>query len=301
MITFALVGKGLWGKNYISTLKGISHCKLPPKYIKTHNYQDLFSFKDIDGVIIATPASTHFMIAKSFLERGYNVLIEKPVTTNVKDALILRKIAAKKGKILMVSHIYHYHPAFIKLKNLVRNIGKIKFIQIESMDWGPIRTDVSALWDWAPHDVAMCVDILEKKPISVSAHAKNILTSNANLYDMCFLKLNFPFEVCAFITIGWLSLVKKRNFTVIGKNKALLFDDIATNKLLYFDYLNEDIKVNYPSYSSEQPLKLQILEFIDCIKKGKKPKTGIEQAILTLKIIKSAEESILADGKEITF
>src|SRR3989344_6498148 len=124
MITLSLIGAGKWGKNYINTIHSLSFCELPDSYIKTKNYKELLNFNNIDGVIIATPASTHFQIAKAFLEKGFNVLIEKPLTTSYKAALKLYRIAEKTKSTVMVGHIFLYNPAFLKVKELIKSIGK---------------------------------------------------------------------------------------------------------------------------------------------------------------------------------
>ncbi len=300
-VRFALVGKGSWGKNYIRTVAQISECELPSQNIKSTDYRDLFHYHDIDGVIIATPPQTHYKIAKDFLERGFNVLIEKPLATSYQDALRLKEIVDKeKGRIVaMVGHIYLYHPAFIAMEKFVKAIGKIHYIASQGMDYGPIRQDVSTLWDWAPHDIAMCLSLLGKTPISVSAWGISALRPKGVLYDMCSLRLQFADNIQAFIDIGWLSPVKKRNMIVVGQKSALLFDDVAKRKLTHIECLGEENKISYPPYQSFLPLTLEIFEFIDCIKSGRKPKTDLNEGVLTIKIIEAAEKSIQRSGETV--
>lgn len=299
MITLALIGKGKWGKNYIRTIADLSNCRLPTEYIKTTDYKDLFSHRDIDGVIIATPSSTHHQIAKDFLERGFNILVEKPLTTNYQDSLNLKRIADKNNNIVMTGHIFVYHPAIVQIKKLLKKVGNIKYIICEGMDSGPIRNDVSSLWDWGPHDISIVLDLLEKFPISVSAWATSVLRPKTKFFDMCFLKLTFPENRLVFVSIGWLSPIKKRNVVIVAENNSIIFDDTSDQKITYIKDFKNKKQISYPKYSHELPLTLEIREFVECIAKRRKPKTTVENGIEVVKIIEKAEESIRQNGKDI--
>lgn len=287
MITLALVGKGRWGKNYIKTISNISSCELPSKFIKTSNYKDLFAFKNIDGVIIASPSSTHFKIAKEFLERGFNVLIEKPMTTNYKDALELDRIADKYKSIVMVGHIYLHNPAFLKVKKLIKSIGCIKYISTEGMNNGPVRSDVSALWDWGPHDVSMVIDLLGSLPQEVSAEG----------WDMCNLKLKFPNDIYVFVNIGWLSPIKKRSMKIVGTESTIVFDDTIEKKIAVIGNLKTK-KINYPAFSKDLPLTVEILDFVRQIQnRDNLNQSNLKMGLDVVRVLEACDRSIKLNGK----
>src|SRR3990167_2374361 len=125
------------------------------------------------------------------------------MTTKYKDALELYKIANKSKSVVMVGHIYLHNPAFLEVKKLLKFVGKIQFISAEGMNYGPIRSDVSALWDWGPHDISMVIDLLGCLPEEVSAYGLNSLRPNTQFYDMCNLKLKFSNNISVLINIGW--------------------------------------------------------------------------------------------------
>lgn len=300
MITLALVGIGRWGKNYIKTINNLPFCKLPEKFIKTKNYRDLLAIDNIDGVIIATPASTHFQIAKEFLERGFNLLIEKPVTTSYKDALELYKIADACRSSVMVGHTFLYNPAFVEVKNLVKKIGKINYISSEGMDYGPIRSDISALWDWAPHDISMCLELFGTLPDEVCGHGFNLVRPNTKFYDACLLKLKFPNNIYVFINVNDISPVKKRTLTVVGEKDTLIFDDTSEKKISLTKNFDADKKISYPSFSNsnKSPLSMEILTFVNLLKnKVTINDSSLKMGINVVKVLEACEKSIRANGK----
>lgn len=297
MTTLALIGIGRWGKNYINTINSLSFCELPKEFIKTSNYKDLFAFDNIQGVIIATPSSTHFKIAKEFLERGFNVLIEKPMTTNYKDALELSRIAKKYKDIVMVGHIFLYNPAFLRLKKLIKSIGKIKYISTEGMNYGPIRTDVSALWDWGPHDISMAIDLLGGLPEEVNGYGLSTLRPNTAFYDMCNLKLKFPNNIFVFMSIGWLSPVKKRSMTIVGEKSTIVFDDTIEKKVAIIKNLKTK-EIDYPPFPKESPLSEEISSFVNLIRnKEKINKSGLKMGLDVVRVLEACEKSIKLNGK----
>lgn len=298
MITLALIGVGRWGKNYINTIRNLSSCVLPASFIKTKNYKELFFHNNINGIIIVTPASTHFRIAKEFLEKGFNVLIEKPLTTNYKDALILYKIAEKMKNVVMVGHIFLYNPAFLEVKKLSEAVGRIKYISTEGMNYGPIRTDVSALWDWGPHDISMAIDLLGNLPEEVSGHGESILYPNTESYDACSLKLKFPKNIFVFINFSWLSPIKKRNMTIVGEKNTIIFDDTVEKKIALVNNLSKE--TIYPPFSKESPLSEEISSFVKLIEnKEKINKSDLRMGIDVVRIIEACEKSIKLGGKNI--
>ncbi len=298
MIKLALIGRGPWGNNYIKTISKLSNCVLPKEFIKAKDYKALFKYKkDIDGVVIATPPTTHFKIAHDVLSQGLPVLVEKPLTTSLSDAKKLLEIQKKRKLIAMVGHIYLYHPAFQAMKKQLQSIGKIHYITTEGMDYGPIRTDVSALWDWATHDISMAMDLLNQKPISVFGWGVKRYESNMNI-DMCYVKLQFR-TIPVIISIGWLSPVKKRSITVVGETGAILFDDTKVDKLALAKNLELKHQAQKINYKESPPLTQEILAFVDCIIKRKDPQTSLQQGADVVYVIESIQKSLMNNGREI--
>ncbi len=280
-------------------------------YIETHNYQKLILKKDIDAIIVATPASTHARVALPFIKQGLPVFIEKPMTTNLADAKRLEAAAQKSWSLVFVGHIHLYNPAYKKVKELVKKIGPVRFLYGEGSSNGPYRNDISAMWDWAPHDIAMMLDLIDSRPISVQAWGVSSLRSNTKLHDTVYIKLSFSNGTAGFIFNSWLFPEKRKRLTIIGQKSSIIFDDTAEQKLTLYENMGPALKKNknitevlrkepeiiHPSYDQGAPLTLELRSFFRNIRLKEKPKTGVKEGIAVVEILEAAEKSINQDGR----
>lgn len=282
IVTLALIGKGAWGSNYITTINSLDCCQLPPEYIKTRDYPELFEHPNIGGIIIATPTSTHFTIANECILAGYNVLIEKPVTKTLDEALELGRILQEHQSIVMVGHLLLYNPGYIELKKHLPVVGSITHLYFSGLK-SPIRTDATPIEDWLPHPLYLFVDLIGQEPIEISAKQVS--------KDIFHVDVKFPNEIPASIDIGWTWPEKKRELIVRGTKGTLTLDSDQQVKTLILKGVNgQDQKFEIPT--SHSPLALEVLEFVECIKTGRKPKTGLDQGIAVMRIIEQANESL---------
>ncbi|TSC72506.1 MAG: oxidoreductase [Parcubacteria group bacterium Gr01-1014_38] len=229
MITLGLIGRGRWGSNIRRTLEQLPGCQL--KYVETRGWKRLVSARDLGGVLIATPGSTHAEIALPFIERGIPTFIEKPLTTSLRDALRLQRAAEKSGALVFVGHVHLYSPAYRTAKKLARHAGRIRFLTAEGMNNGPYREDMSALWDWAPHDLAMVLDLLGESPRAVQASGLGILRPRTRLYDAATLRLEFPSGVQFLGIYSWMAQEKRKRFVIHGSLHTIVYDDVAERKV----------------------------------------------------------------------
>ncbi len=223
MLNVALIGLGYWGKNYLRVLQNIERIKLRyvcdnnpevlkgvPSYIRTTlDYEEIAKDEDIKAAFLVTPASTHYEIAKLFLEQGKHLLVEKPLTMNVKEAFDLARIAKENKVTLMVGHIYCFHPAIQYLRKLIksRKLGKVFYGIAIRIGLGPIRQDASCTWDLATHDIAILDYLFNNMPIYVTATATTFLQRDRNIYDYAYIHLEYP-EMQFAITASWYAAEK---------------------------------------------------------------------------------------------
>jgi predicted dehydrogenase len=327
----ALIGFGYWSKNYFNTIKEMDDISLDyicdsndanlknirKKYPNINCLNDFNEIleKKIDGAIIVTPSSTHFDIAKKFLENGINVLVEKPMTIMSDDAKRLYEKADESGKILMVGHIFKYNPALNIAKKIVDSgeMGEIRYIESRRVGLGPIRNDVSALWDLATHDIYISNYLVGKMPTKISCIG---ISHNSKIEDIVSVNMKFGDQVLSTVYANWEHPVKERKIYIGGSKKAILFDDIElSNKISIFDKgvtyqpssgdfaefiaSLRDGDISIPQVPNTPPLKTEIEHFLKCIKGEEKCFTNGKEGYEVVKILEIAEESKKNGGIEL--
>lgn len=276
----ALIGVGRWGTNIKKTLEELG------VEVVVYDITPPRPSANLKGVIVATPASTHATIALPFIKQGLPVFIEKPMATRLGDAQKIARAAKKSGAPLMVGHVHLYNPAYVKAKELAKKAGKIRYVAFEGMNWGPFRDDVSAMWDWAPHDIALAMDLFGSVPKSVQAWGTR---------DWATLKLEFPAGLSALIQVTWLSPEKRKKMTMVGENYSVVFDDTAEKKVAVL----RDRKASYPTYGKNMPLAAEMKAFLAMIRTGKQPITDVQQGLDVVRILNAAERSMKLAGKRV--
>lgn len=286
-ITLALIGRGQWGQNYITTINALTNCQLPEEYIKTRDYMELFQHTDIQGIIIATPTSTHFDIAKECLMRNYNVLIEKPITKTLQEALGLQQITLDHSQVVvLVGHVLLYDQAYSELKHRFGMVGEIQSLRFVGLK-SPIREDMIPLEDWLPHPIYLFIDLLGKEPQGIAAKQTGV--------DTFHVDLRFDGNILGSVDIGWTRPERKRELTLGGTRGVLTLNTSTDPKTLSFADGISHKQWNFSPHQSA--LALEVLEFVQCIAKDKKPKTGLAQGIEVMNIIEHAKQSLALGGK----
>lgn len=299
-VRVAVIGAGRWGTRIIQTLKTFSLCEVA--YVEARDYRTLIHKKDIDAVLVATPGATHAQVALPFIKKGLSVFIEKPLTTCVKDAQLLKRAAEKSGSLVFIGHIQLYNGAFCAAKELSAKIGRIRFMTSEGSNNGPYRDDMSAIWDWAPHGISMMLDILGVKPTTVEAWGVSTLRPETALHDVGYIKLNFPKGVTGFVFTSWLFPEKRKKLTIVGEKSTIVFDDMAEKKVTLYEDMGPDVeeksviqkepRVSYPSYDVVSPLTRELKAFLEMVRTRAKPRTDIDNGIAAVSILEAAEKSI---------
>jgi len=307
-IRVAVIGLGRWGSNYLRTIQLIDGMEIRwvsaatqktvskasaslDAFIQgTTDPLEAINAADIDAVIIATPGSTHFDLAKKSLEAGKHILVEKPVAFKADEVQELINLAAKGDLLFMAAHIHLYNSAIIRLKRDIDDgvFGKIRYIQSIGSGPGPVRTDMGALWDYLPHDVSIMLYLLNDEPHTVSAVSGSYLGNGVG--DVVSAQLNFPGGVVATAFGSWLHPVKQRRLILVGEKGQAIFDDYAEDKLTYFDQFGGNGRA--VPIDDTPPLKEQLRHFRRCILEGRTPRTDGEEALAVTKVLERVNRSI---------
>jgi UDP-2-acetamido-3-amino-2,3-dideoxy-glucuronate N-acetyltransferase len=324
-LSIAVMGAGYWGKNLIRNLFELNALKvicdkneaslkqmrtLYPSCDYSTSLADVLSRDDISGVVIATPAETHFMLAQKVLQSGKHVFVEKPLTLSGKDAEELIDLAKRKNLVLMVGHLLQYHPAFIKLKQLAQEgeLGRINYIYSHRLNLGKIRREENILWSFAPHDISMILALAGEEPESVIATGGNYL--HKKIADVTTTHLEFSSGLKAHVFVSWLHPFKDQKLVVVGDKKMAVFDDTLPwqeKLLIYPHHVNWENNVPVPtggvpervSIPFAEPLKLECEHFLDCIEKRKPALTNGEEGLRVLKVLNASERSLNENGLRI--
>ncbi len=313
----AHIGLGYWGKNILRNLNelGVLHtaCDLNINTVKerkgqfpyinfTSSYEDILNNPEIKAIVISTPAATHNDCVKKALLAGKDVFIEKPLALTVKEGQELVKLAEKEKKILMVGHILQYHPAVIKLKELISSgeLGRVQYIYSNRLNIGKLRTEENILWSFAPHDISVVLMLLEEEPIKISAFGGDYL--NKGICDTTLTTLEFKNGVKGHIFVSWLHPFKEQKLVVVGSKAMAVFDDVTKEKLFLYPHKIEWKEGKIPvAHKAEyqvvtigqgEPLKEELKHFIECIESRNKPKTDGNEGLRVLNILESAENGI---------
>ncbi len=331
-MNIALIGYGYWGPNLLRNFSSVNGCtahtlcdarperltlaqKIYPALNVTTNIDDVIANKNIDAVVIATPVFSHYPIAKKALLAGKHVLIEKPMTSSVKEAEELIEIADKHNRVLMVDHTFLYTSAVEKMKSLIEagDIGNVKYLDSTRINLGLFQPDVNVLWDLAPHDVSICDYLIADKPISVQA--TGISHTNNGIENIAYLTLNYQSNFIAHFNCSWTSPVKLRQMLVGGDKKMISYNDMEASEKIKIYETGYEIKseedktkilVDYrtgnifiPKVESNEALKGMATDFVKAIINNTKPRCDAQLGLRVVKVLEASQESIKNNGKEV--
>jgi len=325
VVNVAQIGVGYWGPNLLRNLVLNKNCNIKlvvdlseerrqyvtglyPYIPVSNQVEEIENDPSIEAVIIATPFRTHYELALRMMMADKHVLIEKPISSNLAELDRIAEIEKEKNLVVMAGHTFLYNSAVRYVKRIIQSglLGKIRYIYSQRLNLGRIRSDVDALWNFAPHDISIIQYWLDDPdPLSVSIRGMDYV--QPGIWDVVFMNIIYPSKIMANIHVSWLDPRKIRQMIVVGSKKMVVYDDISENKIAIYDKgidriavlgKNMDydhphpIKFNhrsgdvlFPKIEFEEPLKIEIAHFIDCITNGTKCLTGIDHARKVIKIL----------------
>ena len=329
----AVIGCGYWGMNYVrifnelvesrvvavcdqsaERLKEVSR-RFPGVYLTTQ-VDDAASQKEVDAVVVCTEATTHFNLTRRLLLAGRHILVEKPLTTTTAEADKLIELAESNSAILMVGHTFVFNAGVRKVKEYVQNGGgRVYYLYARRTNLGPIRRDVNALWDLAPHDIAIFNYLLDGTPQWVSAVGGKVLRNCRD--DVGFISLGYPENVLAHVHVSWADPDKAREVVVVKSDKRIVFNDlngieqvrvfekgvstVEQEPLNYGEFRFEirDGDIISPRIEPVEPLKHQCRHFLDCVRTGKRPISSGVEGRDVVSVLEAVNRSIERKGLQV--
>jgi predicted dehydrogenase len=320
--TVGLAGLGYWGPNLARNFDELAElrwlCDLDPELQATFaprypraqvtaDFDDLVNDDGLDAVVIATPAVTHYELAKQALEAGKHVLVEKPPALNGSEAEELVAIAESQGRVLMPGHLLLYHPAVQTMKALVDSgeLGEVLCVYSNRQNLGKIRADENALWSLGVHDLSVILHLLEEEPSEMWAHGNSFLTPGVE--DIVFCYLRFPSGKIAHMHLSWLDPHKMRKLTVVGKEKMVVFDDMELERKItiyekgpwqpthtYGEWQTRTGDISSPKIPSDEPLRLECRHFLDLIAGEGDPARAAQDGLAVVRVLEQLQASLVA-------
>ena len=280
---------------------------LSPDAEITDSLDDVLRNDQTQGVALATPAETHADLAIQAIQSGKDVFVEKPMALTLEDAEKMKKVSEETGQILMVGHLLEFHPAVLKLREMIvlGELGTINYIYSNRLNFGKVRTEENALWSFAPHDVAVILRLMGQSPKEVSACGGSYLTSG--IADTTMSNLRFSEESRAHIFVSWLHPFKEQRLVVVGDKKMAIFNDVAPfgEKLqLYPQNVEFDGPIpilkkenaEFVEHANTEPLREECRHFLECIQSRNQPLTNAQSGIDVLKVLQACQQSIEQNG-----
>ncbi|HTV60775.1 MAG TPA: Gfo/Idh/MocA family oxidoreductase [Verrucomicrobiae bacterium] len=333
-IRIGLIGYGYWGPNYARVFSETPDSMVTaicdgqperlaraaarfPEVAVCGDAGELLARKDVDAVVVSTPATTHFELARRALASGRHVLVEKPLATEVEHCEQLAELAEQQERVLMVAHTFLYNAGIRKVHECVKSgaFGHVHYLHSTRTNLGPIRHDVNAIWDLAPHDISIFNYLLGQQPSWASAIGSRVLMNNRE--DVGFITLGYPDRVLANIHVSWADPNKVREVVVVGSRQRIVFndmDDLERVRIFEkgvsvgeqdaesfgeFKLLIRDGDIVSPRIPFSEPLRNQVADFIECVSSNRKPVSDAATGTLVVQTLKAIDASIREQGRAV--
>ncbi len=338
-LRIGMIGVGFWGPKLLRNLVEMNEADVVavadlaetnrrkvgqtyPSLRVIENHREILENPDIEAVVIATPAATHFDLVQEALKAGKHVLVEKPLCTSTDEALQLTQMASQRGVILMVGHTFLYNAAVRKAKEYIdsRELGSVLYLYGRRVNLGKVRQDVNSLWNFAPHDISIVNYLLSSVPESVQAFGACYIQKD--IEDVVFLNMRYPDGVICSLHLSWLDPKKVRRMTIVGTEKMLIYNDVSSDQKIQLIDKGVEIKgrepgndemVNFgeyqvllrsgdvliPKVNFIEPLRVECTHFVECCFKGDTPLTDGLNGLQVVAVLEAASRSLQNSGSEV--
>jgi predicted dehydrogenase/acetyltransferase-like isoleucine patch superfamily enzyme len=314
--TIAVIGCGYWGRNLVRAFNDLgvlvaihdadpaTATEIGERFgVAARPFEDILSDRSIEAVAIATPAVSHYDVARAALEADKHVFVEKPLALHVEDAVALCNLADVSSRVLMVGHLMRYHPAFVKLSEMVHGgeLGELHYLYSHRLNLGKVRKEENILWSFAPHDISMILSLVGTMPEEV--HATGGMYLRTDVADVTTTHLTFPGGEKAHIFVSWLHPFKEQKLVVVGNRAMAVLDDGRPwdSKLQLYPHQIDWVEgsplpiraeMTPVPVAEEEPLLLECRCFLDSISDGSPPPTDGQEGLRVLRVLAMAEASM---------
>jgi predicted dehydrogenase len=323
-VRVAVVGLGYWGPQLVRNLYESPHAELVtvcdarpealaqigrryPGVAQTTDFATVLADPDVEAVVVATPISTHYPLARAALEAGKHTFVEKPLAGSLAEAEALTVLAREHDLVLMPGHTFLYSPPVQAIRELITSgaLGEIYFVSTSRVNLGLHQSDASVVWDLGPHDFSILSYWLEESPVAVTALSRGCVMPDTP--DVAFIQLEYGSGVVANVELAWLAPSKLRRTTVVGSQKMVVYDDTSAESVRVFDsgvnlpdpesfgeyrlsYRTGDIVS--PRIEIAEPLALELEDLCRAIRTGSTLRSTPQLGVEVVRVVEAAERSL---------
>ena len=317
-----MVGCGYWGKNLVRNFDRLgalamvcdatpagraTAAELVPRTPAVSDLEEVLR-SDVSGVVVATPAETHYDITRRALDAGKDVFVEKPLALTYEQGASLVRLSEESGSVLMVGHVLEYHPAITRMLELVQGgeLGKVHYISSNRLNLGKVRREENILWSFAPHDIAIILRLMGSMPFQVAACGGSYV--QPNIADVTVTHLLFDNGVRAHTYVSWLHPFKEQRLVVVGSKKMASFDDVTKRLVLYDQRVEVQEGQPVPikgegdlvAFAEDEPLQLECRAFLEAMAERRAPVTDGRSGLRVLQVLQAAQRSLVMNGEPVT-
>jgi predicted dehydrogenase len=329
-VRMAVIGLGYWGPNLVRNLAELDNaelvavCDLDPERLalvgrrypavrRTGDASEVIHAEDVEAVLISTPVSTHHPLGIAVLSAGKHLFVEKPLATSTYEGEELVRLARQRGLVLMPGHTFLYSPPVVAVRDLIASgaLGELLFVSSSRVNLGLHQSDVSVVWDLAPHDFSILQYWLDETPTHISATARACV---GDLPDVAFIDLKYGSGPIAHVELSWLAPSKLRRTTIVGSEKMVVYEDTSNEPVRVFDsgvHLRDpesfgEFRLTYrtgdiisPRIDAAEPLLLELRDFCQSIGTGTPPRSSSQIGLEVVRMMEAVDRSLAADGARI--
>jgi len=335
MLTVGVIGYGYWGPNLVrnfhslpgSTVKFVSDLDVSrlaraeeenPGIIGVIDAGEVFGDPEVDVIAVASPVASHHRLTKAALESGKHVLVEKPLAASSAQAVEITELAARNNLVLQVDHTYLYSSPIRRIRNSIAagDLGQILYIDSVRVNLGLFHADHNVIWDLAPHDLSIMMNLLGRRVTSVLAVAKAHYDEFGQPHNIAYLTLHFDDGVLGHIHVNWLAPVKVRRMMIGGTRRMLLWDDVEPDekvriyeKSIAIDLSQEEryeTMLQYrlgdmvaPRLENYEALRSECAEFLASIEEGRPVVSDGWFGTDLVAVLEAADRSLLRNGSPV--
>jgi predicted dehydrogenase len=332
LVRVGIIGCGYWGPNLVRTFARMEDVRLArisdirsgrlefiakgyPDVVGSCDPMAVISDASIDAIVIATPPKTHYKLTMAALRAGKHVMVEKPLATSLEEGRQMVQLAAELRKVLAVGHVFLYAPAVVRIRSLLDEgmLGNLYYISAVRTNAGPPNAQVDALWDLAPHDISVILNLMKAAPEEVIAHGASF--TNREFAEAVFVTLRFGDGRIAHIHVGWLTSNKTRLMRMVCSQGEVVYDEMTPEHKVQVHNPSIDNRLQAgatdaalgyrsggvwdPALDNYEPLHAECRDFIDCILGGNRPVSDGEAGLSVVQVLERASECLQKGGRSV--